>query len=316
MLLIHNEDAGTSDAESIATGEKIIGTPVTRVAVSAGTGLDPILAEHTDEDVIVAGGDGSLHALLRALYRRDELGRRRVGLLPLGTGNDFARGSGIPLDVTAAAGVVRDGATRATDLIVDDTGDVVVNAAHVGVGADAADSARPLKPHVGPAAFPIGAMIAGLVRPGKRLTVVVDGRTVTHPRHRNLMVAVSNAPTIAGGSALLSPDASVHDGRMHVTISQATGPIARIGYALRLLRGRHVDSLDVIHGPADRVLVAGESFRVNADGELSEPTVSRSWRVLPGAWRLFVPADRPTGRHPAAEADGEVDPATEAEVQR
>lgn len=84
--------------------------------------------------MVVAGGDGSLHAL----HHRDELGTRRVGPIPLGTGHDVARGSGLPTEPGDAAAVVRDGSN---DLIVDGTGDVVVNVAHVGVAADAADSA-------------------------------------------------------------------------------------------------------------------------------------------------------------------------------
>lgn len=293
MLFILNQDAGSTDPDATALVAATLAErgAVTTVTVADGDSPDDVLAAHDDPDVVVAGGDGTLHAVLRALYRRDELGTRRVGLIPLGTGNDFARGSGIPLEPAAAAAVVRDGTSRPTDLIVDDTGDVVVNAAHVGVGADAADSARPLKPHLGPAAFPIGALVAGLFRSGHRLTVVVDGRTVTHPRHRSLMVAVSNAPTIAGGTALLSPDASVHDGSMHVTVSQATGPLARLGYAVRLRRGRHVDSMDVIHGPAGEVTVTGEPFRINADGEVSGPVTSRTWRVLRGAWQLYAPAE-------------------------
>jgi diacylglycerol kinase (ATP) len=307
MLLILNRDAGSADPDSAAAVGATLAErePVTTVTVADGTAAEPVLAGHDDRDVVVAGGDGSLQPVLAALYHRDELGARRIGLVPLGTGNDFAHGSGIPLDPAAAAAVVRDGTTMPADLIVDDTGDVVVNAAHAGVGADAADSARPLKPHVGPAAFPIGAFLAGLVRPGHRLTVVVDGRTLTHPRHRSLMVAVSNAPTIAGGTALLSPDASVRDGAMHVTVSQATGPLARIGYALRLRRGRHVDSMDVIHGPAEKVTVIGEPFRVNADGEVSGPVTHRSWRVLRGAWQLFTPAGGGTAAAPDRTAAAE-----------
>src|SRR3712207_7547394 len=59
--------------------------------------------------IVVAGGDGSLHAVVNGLYRVSELRSTRLGLVPLGTGNDFARGVGIPLDPRAAAQVVLDG---------------------------------------------------------------------------------------------------------------------------------------------------------------------------------------------------------------
>ena len=89
----------------------------------------------------MAGGDGSLHAVIAALHRRNELADAVVGLVPLGTGNDFARGVGIPLDPEEAARVVVAGNVRPVDLIVDCLGEVVVNNVHIGVGAPASHNA-------------------------------------------------------------------------------------------------------------------------------------------------------------------------------
>ena len=58
-------------------------------------------------EVVVAGGDGSLHAVVAALHERGELADAAVGLIPLGTGNDFARGVGLPLDPAEAAAGAR-----------------------------------------------------------------------------------------------------------------------------------------------------------------------------------------------------------------
>ena len=57
--------------------------------------------------IVVAGGDGSLHAVVTALHRRHELASRTLGLIPLGTGNDFARTLGIPLDAGRGRGRAR-----------------------------------------------------------------------------------------------------------------------------------------------------------------------------------------------------------------
>ena len=75
--------------------------------------------------------------MVAALHRRHELAGATLGLLPLGTGNDFARGTGIPLDIEDAARLVLAGEPRQVDLIVDETGEIVVNNVHVGVGAQA-----------------------------------------------------------------------------------------------------------------------------------------------------------------------------------
>ena len=71
--------------------------------------LDGVLHRAGSRRIVVAGGDGSMHAVIAALHRRDDLGRTVLGLLPLGTGNDFARGNNLPLDVEEAAQVIIEG---------------------------------------------------------------------------------------------------------------------------------------------------------------------------------------------------------------
>ncbi len=293
MLVVSNGRAGTADRESVDKSVRVLREAVADLSVVScrdETELDAVLAEYDTPDLVVVGGDGSLHVMLSVLHRREELGARRIGLIPLGTGNDFAQSAGIPLDPVEAARVVLAGRTQRTDLIVDDAGDVVVNAAHVGLGAEAAEAALPLKRRLGIVAYSIGAIIAGLTRTGHRLRVEVDGRAVARGRRPLLMVGMSNATTIAGGTAVLGPDASVTDGRMDVTVSSATGLWGRITYALRLRRGTHPDHPDVAHLRGRTVTISGAKFRTNADGELLDPVRRRTWRVLPGAWQFRVPA--------------------------
>ena len=97
--------------------------------------------------IVVAGGDGSLHAVVSALHRRHELaGRRRSALLPLGTGNDFARGDRTSRSRSRTPrGSCVEGEVRPVDLIVDEVGEIVVNNVHVGAGAQASRTRRPLE---------------------------------------------------------------------------------------------------------------------------------------------------------------------------
>jgi diacylglycerol kinase (ATP) len=240
----------------------------------------------------VVGGDGSLHTLLRHLWRRGEAADCPVGLIPLGTGNDFARGVGIPVDAVGAARIIADGAPRPVDLIVDDQDGVVVNAVHVGAGAEAAKAARPLKPWLRIAAFPIGAVLAGATAKGWRLRIRVDGRLIADGRRRVLMAGIANARTIAGGTAELGPDASPVDGVADVSVSFSTGPLARVGYALALRRGRHPERDDVVAMSGRDIEVSGGPFHVNADGELTGPVKHKRWRVVRHAWRLMLPQER------------------------
>jgi diacylglycerol kinase family enzyme len=291
MLLITNAKAGTSDAETIDRAEVILREvgPVTRVASADPEQLHRELDAHDDETVVAAGGDGSIHALVQALHRRGELAERVVGLLPLGTGNDLARNMGIPLETTAAARLVAEsGRPRHLDLLVDEDGGVVVNAAHAGIGAEAATVASRFKPFLKTAAFPLGGLVAGLRHAGWRLRVEADGDLVTEGKV--LMVALGNLSGIAGGGAELAPGASPSDGRLDLMVSAATGPLARAGYALHLRSGRHLHRDDVVRTVAKQVTVSGDRFRVNTDGEVSSSMTSRTWTVAHQAWRLLTPA--------------------------
>jgi diacylglycerol kinase (ATP) len=249
---------------------------------------------------VVAGGDGSLHAVVAALHRRHDLDRV-VGLLPLGTGNDFARFAGIPLDVEAAARVVLEGHDRATDLIVDELGEVVVNNVHVGAGAQASRRAHRWKHrlgrigvgkvNLGKAGYPIGAVLAAFKPPFLRLHVEIDGVTVNDLDQPVLMVAVGNGASVGGGHEI-TPHADAADGSMDVMISRAIGPVARFGYVADLALRRHAEREDVLYRRGSRVTISGEEFYLSADGEVDGPERSRSWRIEPAAYRLLVPRHR------------------------
>ncbi|MFC7329037.1 diacylglycerol/lipid kinase family protein [Marinactinospora rubrisoli] len=264
--------------------------PDAEVAECAGPAdLDAAL-DRGHDTLVAAGGDGTLHTLAGALYRRGELASRTVGLIPMGTGNDFARGVGIPLRPVQAARALRAGTTRALDLIVDDTGVVTVNAVHLGTGADSTRAASWLKRWLGPASFPVGGLIAGWAARGYRLRVEADGEVVIGTDHRVLMVGLANGPRIGGGNAILDPDARPDDGRIRLVVSRSRGPAARLVHAVRLHRGTHPMELDVHRRAASVVRVSGEPCAATSDGEIEEGVAARTWRVLPGAWNFVLPA--------------------------
>jgi diacylglycerol kinase family enzyme len=204
----------------------------------------------------------------------------------MGTGNDLARTLGIPLDPVEAARALLAGRARRLDLIVDDTGGVVVNAVHVGIGAEAAEKASALKDRLGPAAYAVGSAVAGVGTVGWSLTVEADG-VVVHDGEPVLMVAIANGRSIGGG-AELAPEAQPDDGLLDVVVATSTGPLARLGFGISMRDGEHVSRDDVATTRARTVTVRGEAFPLNADGELAGPVTERTWHVLPAAWSLLT----------------------------
>ncbi|MET0523326.1 MAG: diacylglycerol kinase family protein [Nocardioides sp.] len=300
LLVITNRDAGTSDEESLSAALEIL-RERTSVEVHA-TGdpgeLDGVLHRAGSRRIVVAGGDGSLHAVIACLHKRGDLGRNVLGLLPLGTGNDFARGVGLPLDIEDAARVLLDGAPTPMDLIVDEVGQVVVNNVHVGAGAQASRRASRWKERLGSVGvgkvnlgklgYPIGAAITAWNPPLLRLRVEVDGEVVNDLDRQVLQVAVGNGSSVGGGTEL-TPDAETGDGQLDVMISRAVGPVARVLYAVRLGFATHQDHEDVDYRRASRVSVTGEKFWCSADGEIYGPERHRTWRVEPAAYSMVLP---------------------------
>ena len=287
-LLLASAKAGSAEDEAVAAARDVLAAagPVDVVVTATPEELDEALDRLDGRTLVVAGGDGSLHVVVSRLHRRRLLADTRLGLVPLGTGNDLARVLGLPLDPADAARLILEAASRPLDLLVDDEGGIAVNAVHVGVGADAAERAGRLKPRLGPAAYPLGAVAAGLRTTGWRLRVEVDGRVVADNHRRTLMVGIGNGRGIGGGTLLL-PHAEPDDGLLDVVVSQACGPFARVRYGASLQAGRHLDDRDTRFARGGSVTVSGESVDVNADGEIGDCIRRRTWTVSPKAWSLL-----------------------------
>jgi diacylglycerol kinase family enzyme len=285
-LLVVSQRAGSTDEDEVGAAVDVLGAEL--CTCRKPDDLDAALDRLDGRTLVIAGGDGSLHLAVTKLHLRGALEQTRIGLVPLGTGNDLARALEIPLDPAQAAVLVRDGQAQDTDLVLDDSGGVVVNAAHVGIGADAAEHAGRLKPRLGPAAYPVGAVRAGLRSTGWRLRVEVDGRIVSDSHRRTLMVGIGNGRGIGGGTPLL-PHARVDDGLLDVMVSKATGPFARIRFGAALTSGEHLSDPQVRFARGRSVTVSGEPVGVNSDGETGVEVRRRTWTVSPGAWRLIRP---------------------------
>ena len=290
LLAIGNAKAGTATDEAQDSALQVLREhhDVTLVTTSSSDELDDALADHGEvATVVVLGGDGSLHAVVAALHAAERLADVTVGLVPLGTGNDFARTLELPTDPAEAAEVVAAGKQQSLDLIVDDDDTVTVNAAHLGAGTEAAIAAQPHKRRFGPIGYAIGALISGFRVQGKHLTITVDGDRVPD-RGRVLQVAVGNGRFVGGGAALL-PEADPSDGLMDVAVVFAHTRRERLMYALSpgLRRHHHRDDVDYRHGT--EVSVEGPELQCTNDGEITDARPSYSWHLEPGALRMLVP---------------------------
>jgi YegS/Rv2252/BmrU family lipid kinase len=287
-LLLANAAAGSTDEASIAAAREVLraaGAEVTLAQVADPHDLDRALDGRGARVPVVCGGDGSVHVTVDRLRTRGEL-EVPLGLVPLGTGNDLARGVGLPHeDPEAAAARLLDARPTAMDLLVDDAGRIGVNTLHAGIGATAAARAEALKSTLADVAYPVGALLAGLSEQGVATTVTVDDAVLVDDVV--LFVAVCNGPSFGGGARAV-PDADPTDGVLDVVVATATGPLARAAFGLALQRGEHLERPDVHVARGREVTIVSDGLRYDVDGEIEpQPTTERTWRIEPRAWHLL-----------------------------
>lgn len=288
LLAITNASAGTSTDEAVDAALDVLREKfeVVTAATSSLDDLDRSLAGEPEVDVVAAlGGDGSLHAVVNALHRAGRLDDVAVALVPLGTGNDFARTIELPTEPVAAARRVVEAEPRRIDLIEGEDGQVIVNAASVGLGAEAAVRAKRYKKTWGPVGYVLGALKSAFV-PDARVVVRVDGRRLRGPGHVT-QLAVGNGRFVGGGTELF-PAAKIDDGKMDVQVVFARTLFERAIYVLRIAT-RTTHRSPLVHQElAESVSVDGEGLRCTSDGELSDACPRHAWRLLPGALTLLA----------------------------
>jgi YegS/Rv2252/BmrU family lipid kinase len=228
--------------------------------------------------LVVFGGDGTVHEVANCLPLGGD--GPLVALLPAGTGNDLARALGLPPDPVAAATELTGARPRRLDLL--DCGPRrAANGVNAGFAAAATDTlSRPVKKVLGPAAYLVGGVKAGLSPPTWPARVEAGGRVV---EGEALAVVVGNGGSFGGGRWLL-PDADLGDGLLDVLVVPASASKARL--ARHLARDRRLPGdLPRLRGPAATVVT---DMPCRLDGE-PFPTPG-SVAVIPGAWQVLVPA--------------------------
>jgi diacylglycerol kinase (ATP) len=233
------------------------------------------------DGVIVGGGDGTINLALKPIL---EAGLP-LGVLPLGTANDFARTLGIPADPSEALGVIAAGATRLID-VGWANGRPFLNAAGIGLGARAARRATGQRKRIwGPLSYP--AAVFASVRRQRPFRVRL--RSLTGSREfTSIHITLGNG-VFYGGGARVDEQSAIDDGCLDLVSVRPQSLLRLLAVALAVRRGasRDHDQVDVAQGSLFDVTTS-PSVGVTLDGELAL-TTPVTFRVAPRALRVFVP---------------------------
>jgi diacylglycerol kinase family enzyme len=240
-------------------------------------------AAHEYDAVIAAGGDGTVHETVNGLLRAG--GKAVFGVLPLGSGDDFAK----MLPPGDAVARIARGATRACDAGRITAGAVryFANGMDVGFGAHASRNVRRVPPPFTGLGAYLGALALTLVRyPKLELRLQLDdGEPFSQT---SAMTAVMNGCGF-GGSFRVCPDACADDGELDLLIADGVGRLAILGLVPKIMRGAHGGDPRLRLTRARRVLIESAApLLVEADGEIVFEDARRlEIEVLPGALRVL-----------------------------
>src|SRR5213596_1845144 len=156
LLILNGKAAGNDALQTAVARQRAIGHTI-EVRVTAEKGdARRFVAEAGEVDLLIAaGGDGTLNEVIHGLMDLSTAARPVLGMMPLGTANDFATGCGIPRDPEQALALCMEG-----DGVPIDVGKAnehwFLNAASVGFGAQITATTSPeLKRLLGPAAYTV-----------------------------------------------------------------------------------------------------------------------------------------------------------------
>jgi diacylglycerol kinase (ATP) len=251
-----------------------------------------IAVERQYDVVIAAGGDGTIHEVVNGLAEQDF--RPKLGIIPTGTTNDFARALQIPRDIGNAVDIITKG-----DLIPVDIGRInekyFINIAGGGRITELTyEVPSKLKTMLGQLAYYLKGMeMIPSIKPSD-VRIEYDGK-LFEGEAMMFLVGLTNS---IGGFEKLAPDSSINDGLFSLLILKKVNLAEFIRISTLAIRGEHVNDSNVIYTQANRIKVySPEKVQVNLDGEFGG-LLPAEFENLYRHLEVFVPLDdiRPLDR--------------------
>lgn len=245
------------------------------------------------DTVAALGGDGTVHEVVNGLMRVAPDHRPKLGVVPIGSGNDFAFGAGAPLDPIEAMKRVFSGTPRPVDVgsIRDNNGRLEYWNNTVGTGFDAKVNimSRKMTNMHGFMLYLVATLrtIAQDYESAQETLIFDDGPKM---ERRVLMLTLGNGRR-EGGGFLTTPPSKVDDGVFEYVMIGHVGRPTMLQLLPMVMRGAHIKSKHVTLGTFRRLhLEADRAIPIHTDGELWSPyevnTRAIDVEIIPGAVQL------------------------------
>lgn len=232
------------------------------------------LAEQAASDgfevVVAVGGDGTTNEVVNGLMAASRAGvTQTLGVIPVGSGSDFANNVGIPAELQAACHRLAHGQTRTVDVCVVKVSDqpprYFDNTVNVGFGGTVTVEAQKIKWVRGLALYLPAVLKTVFLAQNPRVTIEYDDQELVLPA---LMICVGNGAR-EGGGFFCTPNAQPDDGLLDLCIVQEIGRVAMLGLIPHFMKGTHVDREPVTMARARCVTISSpDNLVAHMDGEV------------------------------------------------
>ncbi|WP_254865298.1 diacylglycerol/lipid kinase family protein [Solibacillus isronensis] len=214
------------------------------------------------DTVVLVGGDGTLNEGINGIAEQPH--RPVVGIVPLGTVNDFARALDISLDPDEAIAFLGGKTTKADIGKVNDH--YFTNVIAIGLLAEAVGEVTvEQKTSLGSLAYLFEGVKAAIQNDSYEMEVKADGQTYKE----NMMLFICVLTDSVGSFRHLNEDADKSDGLLHGFIIKSTNTLQVVGTAKNLLTGNYEDDDNIIKFNAREMHInANEALQLNVDGDL------------------------------------------------
>lgn len=221
-----------------------------------------IAIERKYDVVIAAGGDGTIYEVVNGLA--DAEFRPKLGIIPVGTTNDFARAIHVPRNVKAAVDIIVEGHTMPIDIgKMNDK--YFINIAGGGRLTELTyEVPSKLKTVLGQMAYYLKGIEMLPSIGASQVSIEYDGKLF---EGEIMLFLVANTNSV-GGFERLAPDASLNDGMFSLLILKKTNLADFVRIATLALRGDHLKDPNIIYAKANRIKVTSrDKMMLNLDGE-------------------------------------------------
>ncbi|MBN2394636.1 MAG: diacylglycerol kinase family lipid kinase [Anaerolineae bacterium] len=244
--------------------------------------------------VVAAGGDGTTHEVVNGLMVATGVASNgnvagTLGVIPVGSGSDFANAMGVPPDLESACRQLAQGQARLVDVcrvtVDDQPPRYFDNTVNIGFGGVVTFEARKVKWVRGMALYLPVVLKTVFLSHAPNVTIAYDGQSVTLPA---AMICVGNGPR-EGGGFFSTPDAKPDDGLLDVCIVREMGKLAMLGFVPRFMNGSHVGQKPVTMSRTESLVVTSEDNLIaHVDGEMLCTEAHRlAFDVLPQKLRVW-----------------------------